>query len=53
MQDEGTPSGTRQAFGTNSQRHSERNVWIITGYIASGLALLGVFAYYFSVYVTK
>ncbi len=35
------------------KRHSERTVWIITGYLASGLALLGVMAYYFSTYVVK
>jgi hypothetical protein len=34
-------------------RHSDRTVWIITGYAASALALLGVLAYYFAAYVTK
>ncbi len=34
------------------QRRSNRNLWILTGYLASGLALLGVFAYYFAAYVT-
>lgn len=38
---------------SDARRHSERTVWIITGYLASGLALLGVMAYYFSAYVVK
>ncbi len=38
---------------SSTRRHSERTVWIITGYLASGLALLGVMAYYFSSYVVK
>jgi hypothetical protein len=37
---------------SHSARHSQRTMWIITGYLASGLALLGVFAYYFATYVT-
>jgi hypothetical protein len=37
---------------SHSEGHSRRNVWIVTGYLASGLALLGVFAYYFAAYVT-
>ena len=28
-----------------------RNVWIVTGYVASLLALLGVMAYHFSAYL--
>ncbi len=35
------------------QHRTERTVWIVTGYLASGLALLGVFAYYFANYVAK
>ncbi len=38
---------------STAKRHSERTVWIITGYLASGLALLGVMAYYFSTYIVK
>ncbi len=53
MQGQGTPAPIEQTSTINSKRHSERTVWIITGYIASGVALLGVFAYYFSVYMTK
>ncbi len=53
MQDQGSPAQVGQSAAIDSKRHSERTVWIITGYVASGLALLGVFAYYFSVYVTK
>ncbi|HMK28471.1 MAG TPA: hypothetical protein VK473_02230 [Terriglobales bacterium] len=31
----------------------ERSVWIVTGYVAAALALLGVLAYHFSTYVLK
>jgi len=30
-----------------------RNLWVCTGYIATGLALLGFLAYHFSNYIFK
>jgi hypothetical protein len=40
---------------TNSQssaiRREGRNVWILTAYGISGLALFGILVYYFSTYV--
>jgi hypothetical protein len=32
--------------------HEGRGTWVLTAYAISGLALLGVLAYYFSGYVT-
>jgi len=53
MQDQSKSGQASHSAGLDSKYHRERNVWIITGYAASALALLGVLAYYFSVYVTK
>jgi hypothetical protein len=36
----------------SSVKHEGRNVWILTAYGISGLALIGVLAYYFSDFVT-
>jgi hypothetical protein len=33
--------------------HEGRSVWVLTAYGISGLALLGVLAYYFSSYITR
>jgi hypothetical protein len=30
-----------------------RGAWVLTAYAVSGLALLGVLAYYFSAYITR
>lgn len=42
---------------TNSQaaatHHAGRNVWILTAYAVSGLALFGVLIYYVSAYITQ
>ena len=40
--------------GTSSQsaiRREGRNVWILTAYGISGLALFGILVYYFSTYI--
>jgi hypothetical protein len=46
-----------QTVKTDSQlvapRPSTRNVWVLTAYGVSGLALFGVLMYYFSSYVTQ
>jgi hypothetical protein len=34
-------------------RPGTRNIWVLTAYGASGLALFGVLMYYFSSYVTQ
>jgi hypothetical protein len=36
---------------TSAIRREGRNVWIVTAYGISGLALFGVLLYYFSTYV--
>jgi len=38
---------------TSAPRRENRNVWVLTAYGVSGLALLGVLMYYFSSYVTQ
>ena len=46
-----------QTVKTDSQlaapRGDHRNIWILTAYGVSGLALFGVLMYYFSSYVTQ
>jgi len=51
-----------QALGTSATpgksearatRKEDRNVWVLTAYGISGLALLGVLLYYFSSYITQ
>jgi hypothetical protein len=36
----------------SSKHHAGRGVWVLTAYGISGLALLGVLAYYFSDFIT-
>jgi hypothetical protein len=43
-------SATTQKSSTT--QHEGRNVWILTAYGISGLALIGILAYYFSDFVT-
>jgi hypothetical protein len=33
--------------------HEGRGVWVLTAYAISGLALLGILVYYFSIYITQ
>jgi hypothetical protein len=47
--------GTNPTTAVNSQaekHHAPRGAWVITAYAISGLAMLGVVAYYFSDFVT-
>lgn len=44
-------SAPKPSSETNRQREG-RNVWVLTAYGVSGLALLGVLAYYISDYIT-
>jgi hypothetical protein len=34
-------------------RQEDRNVWVLTAYGASALALFGILAYYFSDFITR
>jgi hypothetical protein len=38
---------------TTHHHHEDRNVWVLTAYGISGLALFGVLAYYFSQYIAN
>jgi hypothetical protein len=45
-----TPAADSPSSGTP---HESRNVWILTAYAISGLALFGVLVYYFCTYITR
>jgi len=48
----GNPSGSVSHTSSSSAvRREGRNVWILTIYGISGLALFGILAYYFSSYI--
>ncbi|HZQ22976.1 MAG TPA: hypothetical protein VFA89_09265 [Terriglobales bacterium] len=50
----GSSSANTVSPQSSAAPHKEsRNVWILTGYGISGLALFGVLAYYFSQYIAK
>jgi hypothetical protein len=46
-----TSSTTTQK--SSAKQYEGRNVWVLTAYGISGLALIGVLAYYFSDFVTR
>ena len=47
-------SSTRLASPSAREvRHEDRNVWVLTAYGASALALFGILAYYFSDFITR
>jgi len=45
-------SASTSSTSATTPRHEGRSVWVLTAYGISGLALLGVLAYYFSDYIT-
>jgi len=45
--------GDSSGSATKQPQHEGRNVWVLTAYGISGLALFGVLAYYFSAYITR
>jgi hypothetical protein len=47
----GESSTTITSSQTSAVRREGRNVWIVTAYGISGLALFGILVYYFSTYV--
>jgi hypothetical protein len=49
----GESSATLSSSPTASIRREGRNVWIVTAYGISGLALFGILVYYFSTYVAN
>ncbi len=48
----GTSSSATTTQKSSNTQHEGRNVWILTAYGISGLALIAVLAYYFSDFVT-
>jgi hypothetical protein len=38
---------------SSQPRQEDRNVWVLTAYGASALALFGILAYYFSDFITR
>ena len=38
---------------TTARPHEGRNVWVLTAYAVSGLALFGVLIYYVSAYIAQ
>ena len=41
------------ASSPSATHHEGRNVWVLTAYAVSGLALFGVLIYYVSAYITQ
>ncbi len=52
MPQQGSAAPVVHTSATKPEHHNRRTVWVITGYLAAGLGLLGVLAYYFANYVT-
>jgi hypothetical protein len=53
--EERAPVSTAGITTTNTpseKHHAGRGAWVLTAYAISGLAMLGVLAYYFSDFVT-
>ena len=46
-------STSTQSSASRRSMECPRNVWVLTAYGISGLALFGILAYYFVQYVTK
>ena len=42
-----------QSSNSTTHKKEGRNVWVLTAYGISGLALFGVLAYYFSQYIAN
>lgn len=48
----GNSSSATTTQKSSTTQHEGRNVWILTAYGISALALVGILAYYFSDFVT-
>jgi hypothetical protein len=46
-------NSTTTSSQTTARPHEGRNVWVLTAYAISGLALFGVLIYYVSSYITQ
>jgi hypothetical protein len=53
MEDRVLGSSTTASSQAVAKPHEGRNVWVLTAYAVSGLALFGVLIYYVSAYITQ
>jgi hypothetical protein len=53
MEDPPLGNSTTASSHTGTRRHEGRNVWVLTAYSISGLALFGVLIYYVCSYITQ
>jgi hypothetical protein len=53
MQDRALGNSTTTKSQSITRPHEGRNVWVLTVYAVSGLALFGVLIYYVSAYITQ
>jgi hypothetical protein len=53
MEDRTLGNSTATSSQPAAKPHEGRNVWVLTAYAISGLALFGVLIYYVSSYVTQ
>ncbi len=53
MQDRALRNSTTASSHSVTRPHEGRNVWVLTAYAVSGLALFGVLVYYASAYITQ
>jgi hypothetical protein len=53
MEQRAHADSSASATKASQTQHEGRNVWVLTAYGISGLALFGVLAYYFSSYITR
>ena len=53
MQDRALGNSTTASSPSVTRPHEGRNVWVLTAYAVSGLALFGVLIYYVSAYITQ
>ncbi|HMH06453.1 MAG TPA: hypothetical protein VK579_07270 [Terriglobales bacterium] len=53
MQDRALGNSTTASSQSVARPREGRNVWVLTAYAVSGLALFGVLIYYASAYITQ
>jgi hypothetical protein len=53
MPDRVPRNSTTASSPAAARPHEGRNVWVLTAYAVSGLALFGVLIYYVSAYITQ
>lgn len=53
MENRAPGSSTTTASSQTATHHAGRNMWVLTAYAVSGLALFGVLIYYVSSYIAQ